>query len=200
MAAKIKIEDRKENEKVDSEQIETKEQDSQDSNKKEKKKSTVKELEVKLEAKELEAKDNYDRFLRVSAEFENYRKRSTREMSDFKKFANESLLKEILLIADNLELALSSATENENSEGSIREGVDLTLKEVLKILDNFGVKPIEALKKPFDPNFHQAMMQEESEEHTEQVVLRELQKGYMIHDRLLRPAMVVVSKLKEQKE
>ena len=197
MAAQIKIEDRNENKKIDSKQIETKEKDS---DKKERKKSSVKELETKLAAKEQEAKENYDRFLRVSAEFENYRKRSAREMSDFKKFANESLLKEILLIADNLELALSSATENKNSEGSVREGVHLTLKEVQKILENFGVKPIDALEKPFDPNFHQAMMQEESEEHPEQIVLRELQKGYMIHDRLLRPAMVVVSKSKEQKE
>ena len=74
------------------------------------------------------------------------------------------------------------------------EGVELTLKEVLRILENFGVKPIDALEVAFDPNYHQAVMQEASEDHPEQTVLRELQKGYLLHDRLLRPAMVVVSK------
>ena len=78
------------------------------------------------------------------------------------------------------------------------EGVELTLKEILKILEKFNVKPIEALEQEFDPNFHQAVIQEESEAHPENTVIREFQKGYMIHDRLLRPAMVVVSKAAEE--
>ena len=154
----------------------------------------VKKLEEKLESKEQEAKEAYDRFLRVSAEFENYKKRSAREMSDFKKFANESLLKEMLPIVDSLELALGSLNENAVSESGLREGVELTLKEILKTLEKFGVKPIESLGKVFDPNYHQAVMQEASQDHPGQTVLKELQKGYLIHERLLRPAMVVVSK------
>jgi molecular chaperone GrpE len=193
MAAQIKIEDQKEIEKENSGPPKSKKKDA---GKKGQKKSDLllKELKAKLEAKEQESNEAYDRFLRVSAEFENFKKRSFREMSDFKKFANESLLKEMLPIVDNLELALSSLNEKGNPESGLREGVELTLKEILKTLEKFGVKPIEALEKVFDPNFHQAVMQEESEDYPEQTVLKELQKGYLIHDRLLRPAMVVVSK------
>ena len=130
----------------------------------------------------------------MSAEFENYKKRSAREMSDFKKFANESLLKEMLPIVDSLELALGSLNGKAVSESGLREGVELTLKEIVKTLEKFGVKPIESLEKVFDPNYHQAVMQETSQDHPGQTVLKELQKGYLIHERLLRPAMVVVSK------
>ena len=140
----------------------------------------LKELEEKFEAKEQEAKEKYDSFLRVSAEFENYKKRSSRETSDFKKFANEILLKEMLTIVDNLERALDSAGGDGNSEAKVLEGVELTLKEVLRILENFGVKPIAALEAAFDPNYHQAVMQEASEDLPEQTVLRELQKGYLL--------------------
>jgi len=143
---------------------------------------------------EAEAKDAYDRFLRASAELENYKKRTQKEMADFRKYANASLVKDLLGVVDNLERAIESSNEN-NEEGQLSEGVDLTLKELLKIFKKFHACPIEALGKPFDPCYHQAMMQEETNEQPENVVLKELQKGYMIHDRLLRPAMVVVSKL-----
>jgi len=156
----------------------------------------LKELEEKLKNKELEAKQEHDRFLRVSAEFENYKKRSAREMSEFRKYANESLISEMLTVVDNIERAIITSGSNDQANSCIIEGVSLTLKEILKVFDNFGVKPIESLCKTFDPNFHQAVMQEESEDHPDNTVIAELQKGYMIHDRLLRPSMVVVSKLK----
>jgi len=193
MASKIKIEDRPETPPADENASKNKKK-SVGKRAGKKNEALLKELEEKLEAKEQEAKEKYDSFLRVSAEFENYKKRSSREMSDFKKFANEMLLKEMLTIVDNLERALDSTGVNENSEAKVLEGVDLTLKEVLKVLEKFGVKPIDALEVVFDPNYHQAVMQEASEDHPEQTVLRELQKGYLLHDRLLRPAMVVVSK------
>ena len=98
---------------------------------------------------------------------------------------------------DNLELALNSSDGNENSVEQFREGIDLTLKEVLKVFEKFGVKQIDTLSEAFDPNYHQAVMQEETEDHPGNTVIKELQRGYMIHDRLLRPAMVVVSKSKE---
>jgi len=159
----------------------------------------LKELEEKLKNTELEAKQAYDRFLRVSAEFDNYKKRSAREMIDFRKYANESLISEMLTVVDNIERAISTSSSDDQANSCIIEGVSLTLKEILRVFDNFGVKPIESLCKTFDPNFHQAVMQEESEEHPDNTVIAELQKGYMIHDRLLRPSMVVVSKSKSTK-
>lgn len=157
-------------------------------------------IEEKLMAAEEEAKQFYDRFLRVSAEFENYKKRSSREISEFKKFANESLITALLPVIDNLERAVCSSKENNCDIDSLREGIDLTLNEIVKVLEKFDVKPIEALGKEFDPNFHQAMMQEASLDHPDNTILQELQKGYMIHNRLLRPSMVVVSKQTEKEE
>lgn len=153
----------------------------------------LKEMEARLESVEQEAKEAHDRFLRVSAEFENYKKRSAREIDEFRKFANESLIREMLTVVDNLERALNSSNNDNQANSHIAEGVDMTLKEILKVFEKFNVKPIEALGKPFDPNFHQAAMREETNERPENTVLNELEKGYMIHDRLLRPAMVVVS-------
>jgi molecular chaperone GrpE len=156
----------------------------------------VAELESKIEAARQEARENYDRLLRVSAEFDNYKKRSAREMQDFRKYANESLLKELLPVLDNLELAIKAAREESNGQASLVDGVDLTLKEILRVLDKHGVQPVEALNQPFDPVFHQAVVGEESETHPANTVIQELQKGYTLHDRLLRPSMVVVSKQK----
>jgi molecular chaperone GrpE len=150
-------------------------------------------IEKRLEESEAEAKMAHDRFLRVSAEFENYKKRAQREVDDFRKYANEAIFKELLTVVDNLERAVESSSDKcEN--GQLLEGVDLTLKEILKVFEKFSVKPIEALEHEFDPAVHQAVLQEASEAHAENMVIREFQKGYTIHDRLLRPAMVVVSK------
>ena len=150
-------------------------------------------IEKRLEESEAEAKMAHDRFLRVSAEFENYKKRAQREVDDFRKYANEAIIKELLTVVDNLERAVESSSDKcEN--GQLLEGVDLTLKEILKVFEKFSVKPIEALEHEFDPAVHQAVLQEVSETHAENRVIREFQKGYTIHDRLLRPAMVVVSK------
>jgi len=156
----------------------------------------VKELQEKLDAKDEEARENYDRFLRVSAEFDNYKKRSARELEDFRKFANQSLLKEMLSVIDNLELAIHSADENKAGESSLREGLDLTHREILRVFEKFEVTPIESKGKAFDPTYHEAVMQEETDEFPENTVITEMQKGYLIHDRLLRPAMVVVAKPK----
>jgi molecular chaperone GrpE len=153
-----------------------------------------------LEAAEKQAQEEHDRLLRVMAEFENYKKRMEREMNDYRKFANESLIKEILPIIDSLEKALEvSDDQNEKSLGGLREGVEMTLKGLLNGLEKFGVVPIESLEAPFDPNFHQAVMQDESADHADNTVVQELQKGYLIGDRLLRPAMVVVSKNPDSK-
>ncbi len=157
-------------------------------------------LEERLGAAEARAEENYDRVLRITAEFENYKKRMERETNDFRKFANESLIKDILPIMDNLERALEIPYgNNEKALQAMREGVQMTLKGLLNSLEKFGVVPIESLDKPFDPNFHQAVIQKESEGHSENTVSEEFQKGYMMRDRLLRPAMVVVSKKADSK-
>jgi molecular chaperone GrpE len=153
----------------------------------------VEQLKSELERVSQEAKENYDRFLRASAELENYRKRSAREMDDLRKYATQALLKDLLPVADNLDLAIKSAAETNHNERSLLDGIDLTRKELLKVFDRYHVKPIEALGSAFDPNYHEAVMQEESDEHAEKTVITELQKGYLIHDRLLRPSMVVVA-------
>jgi molecular chaperone GrpE len=160
----------------------------------------LKEMEEKVESLKKEAAENHDRLLRVAAEFENYKKRTAREMNDFRKFANESFVKAMLPVVDSLDLAIASAGNDQQANSSVVEGVTMTLKEIYKVFEQFGVRPIESIGKTFDPAFHQAMMQEETEAYPENTVSRELQKGYMIHDRLLRPAMVVVSKKKEASE
>jgi molecular chaperone GrpE len=154
----------------------------------------VNDLRSKLEIKTGEAEENYERLLRVSAEFENYKKRTAREMAEFQKYANQSLLKELLPIIDNLELAIKAAAEaSDSTDACLLDGVELTRKEILKVFESFHVEPIDALGQPFDPNFHEAVMREESDEHPENTVVNELQKGYLMHDRLLRPSMVVVA-------
>ena len=153
----------------------------------------IKEMEAKLKAAQEESKETYDRLLRVSAEFENHKKRLAREMDEFRKFANESLIKEMLSVVDNLERAINSSSNANQANPGLVEGVDITLKEILKIFEKFNVRPVESLKKRFDPSFHQAVMTEETDDYPEHTVINELQKGYMMHDRLLRPAMVVVS-------
>lgn len=154
----------------------------------------VKELENRCEMAEQESRQNYERLLRVSADFENFKKRSFRETDDFRKYANELLLLELLTVVDNLERAIQSTSGENNEAGCVIEGVEMTLKALLKIFERFSVKLIEAVGKPFDPNFHQAMMQEASDLYPENTIISEFQKGYMLHDRLLRPSMVVVSK------
>ncbi len=182
--------------------IEDKIDQKEDANKEEKVETVdpVKEMEDKVESIKQEAKENHDRLLRVSAEFENYQKRATREMNDFRKFANESFVKAMLPVVDNLDRAIESSSNDKHADSSMLEGVNMTLKEILKVFEQFGVKSFESVGKTFDPSLHQAVMQEETETHPENSVVKELQKGYMMHDRLLRPAMVVVSKTKTTPE
>ena len=151
-------------------------------------------LEEKLALAENEAKETYDRFLRLSAEFENFKKRTTREMNDFRKYANEALIREFLGVVDNLERALQSSGDEAETANGVLEGVAMTHKEILKVFEKFDVQPVEALDQPFDPKFHQAVMQESVAGKPDNTVIQELQKGYLMHDRLIRPAMVVVSK------
>ena len=158
-----------------------------------------KDLAEELKSKEQEAQENYDRLLRVSAEFENYKKRASREMEEFRKFSNQALIKEMLSVVDNLELAMNSTPADKTIDKGLLEGLEMTHKEILKVFDKFHVKPISAQGQLFDPTFHEAVMQEATDEFPENTVVNVMQKGYLIHDRLLRPSMVVVAKPKTEK-
>ena len=153
-------------------------------------------LETKLQEKEKEAKELFDRLLRLSAEMENFKKRVEKEKVESYKFANENLLKDLLPILDNLERALEHGQEAENAK-ALLEGVDMVLKGFISILEKYGVTRIEALGAEFDPNQHEAVMVQEDTSQPPGVVISQLQKGYRLHDRLVRPAMVVVSKKPE---
>jgi molecular chaperone GrpE len=145
-----------------------------------------------------EAQENYDRFVRVYAEFENYKKRAVKDKTEFIKYANEGLVKALLGVIDNLERAVDESKKNAHAEGLV-EGVEMVLNQLKDILDKHGVREVQAQGAPFDPNLHEAMMHEDSEEHEDNTVIEEFQRGYILNDRLLRPALVKVSRKVEKK-
>jgi molecular chaperone GrpE len=145
-----------------------------------------------LEVKTKEAEDYYDRLLRLAAETENFKKRQEKERTDLLQFANEKLIKELLPVVDNLERAIEHGRQGD-APAALLEGLELVHQGFLKALGQFGVSPIECLGQPFDPNFHNAVMQETTQEAPDRTVVKELQKGYLMHQRLLRPAMVAVA-------
>ncbi len=147
-------------------------------------------LKAQLEEKTKEDKENYDRFLRAQAELENYKKRVEREKSSLVKYGNEELIKAILPVIDNLERALDHP-QGGDPDG-FREGIKITLNQLLQVLEKFGVTPILSVGEPFDPSKHEAMMQVESTDYEPNTVVSELQRGYFLNDRLIRPAMVSV--------
>lgn len=154
---------------------------------------TKERLVQKVKEAEAAAQKNYDLYLRSQAEIENLKKRYQKENQGLIKFANETLIKQLLPVADNLEKAIDHAQE-ENSAAAIREGVELTLKGLMDALQRSGVEVIKAVGEPFDPRFHEAVSEEENENVEPGTVIKELQRGYTLHQRLLRPSMVVVSK------
>jgi molecular chaperone GrpE len=152
----------------------------------------IKQLEEALVAKEAEAAANWDRVLRERADLENYRKRVQKEKEELLKYGNESLILEILPAVDNMERALAHASEE--SMAAIIEGVKLTLSMLLATLKKFGATPIEAPPgTPFDSAFHQAMNQVESVDQQPNTIVDVFQKGYLLNERLLRPALVSVA-------
>jgi molecular chaperone GrpE len=153
-------------------------------------------LEARLQEKEKEAKDQYDRYVRLSAEVENFKKRVEKEKKETYKFANENLLKDLLPVLDNLERAMEHGQEGDNFK-ALLDGLEMTLKGFLTVLEKHGVTRVEALGEEFDPNQHEAVMVQEDAGRPPGVVISQLQKGYRLHNRLVRPAMVVVSKKPE---
>jgi molecular chaperone GrpE len=143
-------------------------------------------------AKDEELKSLNDKYLRLAAEFDNYKRLAQRDQRDQIRFGNEHLLKELLPVVDNLERAIKAAKGSTSTDGLV-QGVDLTLKQMQNVLGKFGVQSIPTMGQPFDPSGHQAVATVPSTQIPDQHVVEEFQRGYRLHDRILRPAMVTVS-------
>ena len=143
-----------------------------------------------MEALEAKAEELKDQLLRSRAEFENFRKRTAREVERIRKTATESVIHDLLPVLDNLELALEHA---EDAVGPIADGVKMVLKQLLGVLERNGLEPIEALGRPFDPKVHEAISEIESAEVPKDNVAQEFQRGYTLGGQILRPSKVVVS-------
>jgi len=151
-------------------------------------------LKNELETARAETSNNWNLYLRERADLENARKRHQREKEDALRFANDRLLKEMIPVLDNLERAVEHAGQGNDGNQGLLEGVNMTINQFRKAMETFGVKPIIAIGADFDPNLHQAMGQIESAEQAPNTVVTEFQKGYLLHDRLLRPSLVILAK------
>ncbi|MCD6153565.1 MAG: nucleotide exchange factor GrpE [Syntrophobacterales bacterium] len=146
-----------------------------------------------LEKTRKEAAENYDKYLRVTADLENFKKRAIKERADAINYGNERLIKDILPIVDSLERALDHAYNSEDFDAFV-EGLKLIYDKILVSLKKHGVERIDAAGKDFDPNFHEAMSQVETEEFEDNKIVEEFEKGYLLNGRLLRPVKVSISK------
>jgi molecular chaperone GrpE len=159
----------------------------------EQKTSAPEDIMLKLQEKEKEAADNYDKYVRAVAELENYRKRAAREKADSIKYGNENIIKDILPLVDSMDRALQHA-DNHGYSDSFKKGLKLLQDQLLGCLGKHGVQQIECVDKTFDPNIHEAVFQVDTGDHEDNKVVEELEKGYRLHERLLRPAKVSIFK------
>ncbi len=146
--------------------------------------------ETLTEAQEAIAELN-ERIVRLTADFDNFRKRAQREKDEARQFANQGLLEKLLPVLDNFEMALTAVKD---ADPSVRDGVQMILDQLLGVLKESGVEPVDALGQSFDPNLHEALSQEETTDAEEGTVVQQVQRGYKLNDRLVRPARVVVAK------
>jgi len=154
----------------------------------------IADLQQRLEKAEVQAKDGQDKALRAHAEMENIRRRSERELENAHKYGMEKFATELLPVVDSLELALIAASAEDADIEKLREGTELTVKMLVSAFEKFGINPVHPIDETFDPDFHQAMTMIEHPEKDPNTVIDVMQKGYTIKERLIRPAMVVVSK------
>ncbi len=151
----------------------------------------IQRLRDALETKTREVEAQQDRYLRTVAEFDNVRKRSAREREEYTRYANESLLRDILPVLDNLDRALQAARIEPTT--SLTTGVELIQRELLRVLEKFGVTPFTSMGQPFDPERHEAIARVQSPDLPDMTVAAETARGYLLHGRVLRPAMVTVA-------
>tara|TARA_B100000315_G_scaffold41491_1_gene36387 strand:+ start:1925 stop:2602 length:678 start_codon:yes stop_codon:yes gene_type:complete len=156
-------------------------------------------LKKGIEAKDKEAKENYDKFLRLNAEFDNFKKRTQREKADSYKYGSEKIIRDMIPVIDNLERALQ-ATKNNDKVEELSKGVEMIMNQIKNILESIGAKQFSSIDQSFDPNKHEAVSKIVTTKHEHNTIIEELRKGYMFHDRLLRAAMVVVAENESEKE
>ncbi|WP_053083669.1 nucleotide exchange factor GrpE [Rubeoparvulum massiliense] len=150
-------------------------------------------LQAELTRVQLESDEHYQRMLRLQADFDNFRRRTRTEKADLIKSANASLLEALLPVLDNLERAIQSGSQHLATDDPFVEGVKMVQRQMLEIFAQHGVEPMETIGKPFDPYMHQAVMQEASDQFESGSVMDEFQKGYTLHGKVLRVAMVKVA-------
>ncbi|MGP8319181.1 MAG: nucleotide exchange factor GrpE [Methanosarcinaceae archaeon] len=139
-----------------------------------------------------------DKLLRLGAEFDNFRKRSNREKEEFRKYATESIMINMLEVCDNFERALDSAKSADNENiGSVIDGIEMVLKQFISILEKEGVKKIECRGEEFDPHLHEAMLHIKTNEYPDNTIIDVHKPGYMLHSRVIRPVMVTIAKKPE---
>ncbi|WP_128102923.1 nucleotide exchange factor GrpE [Paenibacillus sp. DCT19] len=139
-----------------------------------------------------EAEEHQQRFVRAQADFDNFRRRTQKEKEELAKYASMKLITELVPVIDNFERAMATVPEGTESE-SFSKGIQMIFRQLESVLNNEGLTAMETVGQPFNPEFHQAIMQVESDEYEEGTVVEEVQKGYMLKDKVLRPAMVKVS-------
>ena len=148
-------------------------------------------LEKELQETKYELDEQKDKFIRLQAETDNFRKRLSREKEEFSQYANERLFKELIPIFDNFERALEDPS---NEIKSLKEGLDMILKQFNTFLEKEKVEPIKAIGEKFNPEFHEALTSEESNDHEEDTIISQFVKGYKINNRVLRPSQVIIAK------
>ncbi len=148
-----------------------------------------------LKQRAAKADDNWERLLRTTADFDNFKKRAAREKQDAIKFANEALLEKLVPVLDNFDMALAATqTTGTDAAQSLQTGVNMIYHQLKKVLVDAGLEEVDASGKPFDPNLHEAVAQRETADVPEGQVVQQLRKGYKLRERLLRPASVIVAK------
>ncbi|MFW2373230.1 MAG: nucleotide exchange factor GrpE [Gammaproteobacteria bacterium] len=155
---------------------------------------SVEALKEKLEQAEQKAADNWDQLLRTRAEMDNLRRRNQKDLENAHKFALEKFVTELLPVLDSLELGLGAATQDNVSVESLQEGTQLTINMLKQVFEKFNVQEVHPEGEKFNPDHHQAMSMQENAEVDANTVLAVMQKGYLLNERLVRPAMVMVSK------
>jgi molecular chaperone GrpE len=149
-------------------------------------------LQEQLQKLQEESKQNYDHYLRALAEVENIKKRTQREREEYLKYANVSFIKKLLPVIDDLHRAVDNANKSKDFE-MLSKGIEMTTRSLDDLLKGEGLQVIESVGKPFDPQYHQALTVEKSDEHPENTVIEQLQTGYTLHNRVIRPSLVKVS-------
>ena len=156
-------------------------------------------LETQLADAQAKADENWDQLMRTKAEMENIRRRSEKELSNARKYALEKFAQELLPVIDSMEMGLAAAQDENADVRKLREGTEMTLKMFETAIDKFGIKSVHPHGEEFNPEHHQAMTMLDSQEHEPNMIIDVMQKGYLLNERLVRPAMVVVSSAKSKK-